>query len=59
MPVQIREIVTEVVLSPEPSAPGGPAGPVAVGDLPEEVVDRIVRRATERVLDGLRREWDR
>jgi hypothetical protein len=52
--VVIREIVTEVVLSPEPPAPTP-----ASRELPDEVVDLIVRRATERVVEVLRREWDR
>ena len=54
MAVVIGEIVTETVLVPPASgaAPDAPAG--ADAD-----VDLIVRRATERVLEVLRREWDR
>ena len=50
MAVVIGEIVTETVLAA--SAPDTAAG--ADAD-----VDLIVRRATERVLEVLRREWDR
>lgn len=56
MAVVIREIVTEVVLTPEPTT-GETAAPA--GEVPEEVVDLIVRRCTERVVEVLRREWDR
>ncbi len=55
MPVVIREIVTEVVLTPEPATGTAPAS----RELPDEVVDTIVRRCTERVVEVLRREWDR
>jgi hypothetical protein len=55
VPVVIREIVTEVVLSPEPETAVRAARP---RDLPDEVVDLIVRRCTERVVEVLRREWD-
>lgn len=58
MPVVIREIITEVALSP--GAPSAPAGAPTTGSSPlsEEELDRVVRRCTERVLDILRREWD-
>lgn len=56
MAVVISEIVTEFVVAPRPDdADNAPAGAAAV---PDEVVDAIVRRATERVLEILRREWD-
>lgn len=53
MAVVIREIVTEVALSPEPSTTAP-----ASREVPDEVVDLIVRRCTERVVEVLRREWD-
>lgn len=70
MAVVIGEIVTEVVLDAAAGAapavgaagtpPGAAAAPVAgSAGLDDEVVERVVRRATERVLDVLRREWDR
>jgi Family of unknown function (DUF5908) len=57
MPVVIREIVTEVVLVPHPTTTTEP--PSAEADLADDAAERIVRRAAERVLDILRREWDR
>jgi len=54
MPVVIGEIITETVVAPQPEE-GRPAGSTA-GDAN---VDLIVRRAAERVLEILRREWDR
>lgn len=54
MAVVIGEIVTETVLAP-PAAESAPATSGS-GDAD---VDLIVRRATERVLEVLRREWDR
>lgn len=54
----IREIVTEVVVSPQDTAAAANPG-MDVQELPDDVVDRIVRRACDRVLDTLRREWDR
>ncbi|WP_168223515.1 DUF5908 family protein [Pseudarthrobacter sp. NIBRBAC000502772] len=54
MPVVIGEIVTEVVVAPpQPQAPPG-----AGTSLDDAVMEPIVRRATERVLEILRREWD-
>lgn len=53
MPVVIGEIVSEVVLS----APADERAAAPASD--EAAVEEIVRRATERVLDHLRREWDR
>jgi hypothetical protein len=54
MAVVIGEIVTETVLAPPAASPA--ADVPAAGDAD---VDLIVRRATERVLEVLRREWDR
>ncbi|MDT9694966.1 hypothetical protein [Streptomyces sp. P17] len=53
MAVVIGQIVTETVLAPataESPPPGEPRG--------EQDMDVIVRRAAERVLEILRREWD-
>lgn len=53
MAVVIGEIVTETVLAPaEPPAAGSSSRTDADLDL-------VVRRAVERVLEVLRREWDR
>ncbi|WP_157536881.1 DUF5908 family protein [Microbacterium sp. Root180] len=54
MAVVIGEIITETVVAPPPEA--GAAASVARD---EADIDAIVRRATERVLETLRREWDR
>ena len=56
MPVLIREIVTEVAMSPaaQDATDATAAGPA----IPEEELERVVRRCTERVLERLRREWD-
>jgi len=51
--VVIGEIVTEVVASPPASAEAASASQS------EADIDAIVRRSTERVLEILRREWDR
>ncbi|MGH9152755.1 MAG: hypothetical protein ACRD03_10240 [Acidimicrobiales bacterium] len=62
MAVVISEILTEVVLkgeTPDGAATPGGAGTAAGGGLPEDAMDAVVRRATERVLEALRREWDR
>jgi hypothetical protein len=63
MAVVISEIVTEVVLTqqvgPGGATAGGTGGSAAGGGLPEDALDAVVRRATERVLEVLRREWDR
>jgi len=56
MPVVIGEIVTEVVVGPAPD-PG--AAVSQAGTLDDAAMDTIVRRAVERVLEVLRREWDR
>ena len=52
MAVVIASIVTETAVAPEPDAPPNSAA------VSEADVDLIVRRATERVLEILRREWD-
>jgi hypothetical protein len=56
MAVLISEIVTELVVAPAEG--GAPAVPGA-GRADDEAVEAIVRRATERVLEVLRREWER
>ena len=55
MPVVISEIVTEVVVAPRTDA-AGPAPDAPLGDADDGA---LVRRAVERVLEVLRREWDR
>lgn len=55
MPVVIGEIVTEVVVAPRTDV----AGPAPEGPLGDAAMEAIVRRAVERVLEVLRREWDR
>ena len=55
MAVVIGEIVTETVLAP-PAAASESATTAGGGEVD---VDAVVRRATERVLEVLRREWDR
>lgn len=56
MAVVIGEIVTETVLAPPADAAGSAAVGSGAGDVD---VDLVVRRAVERVLEVLRREWDR
>ena len=60
MPVVIREIVTEVVVRgpDEPPATTG-AGPVLDAQTAEAQREQVVRQAVERVLEILRREWER
>lgn len=53
MAVVIGQIVTETVMGAVTDA--AVEGATRLGD---DEVDMIVRRATERVLDTLRREWD-
>ena len=61
MPVVITEIVTEVVLSREPgtAGTGGAAAGSSGAGVTADDLDLVVRRATERVLEILRQEWDR
>lgn len=55
MPIQIREIVSEITIAP-PDQPGPPGS--AAGTLDPHIEERIVRRAVARVLEQLRSEWD-
>ncbi len=55
MPVVIGQIVTETVVSAE-SGDGATHPTAGMGD---DAMETVVRRATERVLETLRREWDR
>ena len=53
MAVVIGEIVTETVVAPR-------AEPAAAGAARDDAdLELVVRRAVERVLEVLRREWDR
>lgn len=54
MAVTIGEIITETVVARPPDTVPTPGEPRTDAD-----IDLIVRRATERVLETLRREWDR
>jgi hypothetical protein len=54
MPVTIREVTTEVVLEPDDTGAGEP---VSGGVDEQELVERVARAATERVLEHLRRAW--
>jgi hypothetical protein len=54
MPVYISEIVTESIAPPSSDEAAAPGEQRAETD-----IDLIVRRAVERVLEVLRREWDR
>lgn len=54
MAVTIGEIVTETVVARPSEAQPTPGEPSTDADL-----DVVVRRAAERVLETLRREWDR
>ena len=53
MAVVISEIITETALAPDRTGAATDA-PTSAPDL-----DVVVRRAVERVLEVLRREWDR
>lgn len=59
MPVVIREIVTEVALSASSQERPDATTPGSAQQLSEEELDRVVRRCSERVLETLRREWER
>jgi hypothetical protein len=56
MPVTIREITSEVVLAGEGRTADeeGPAGQGAE----DQLVERVVRRALDRVVERLRMEWE-
>jgi len=60
MPIEIREIVTEVVIRgpDEPASAIATAAPVETR-VAEAQAEALVRQAVERVLDVLRREWER
>jgi hypothetical protein len=57
MPVTIKEITSEVVLAPEreQTAQDADLRPQAR----EELLEALVRQATERVIARLRLEWER
>jgi len=55
MAVVIGQIITEAALAANEQAQ--PAAASGNGD--DAQLDLVVRRATERVLETLRREWDR
>ena len=57
MAVLINQVITEVILGDEQPAAGGRASSVPPAS--DELVEQVVRAATERVLATLRREWDR
>ena len=62
MAVFIREVISEVVLDAGETgtpASSGRADADRDGGRRAASVDEIVRRAAERVLEQLRREWDR
>jgi hypothetical protein len=56
VPVTIGEITSEVVLSRAAAEPPPEGG---TRTEPDELVDQVVRRALERVLERLRLEWER
>lgn len=55
MPVVIKEIVTEVVVT---GADEGASDSSRSGADRDDLADQVVRRAVERVLEILRREWE-
>lgn len=63
MPIIIREIVSEVVLdaaAADGAGPGAGLARTANADASSAIdVEKIVALASERVLEVLRREWDR
>jgi hypothetical protein len=59
MPVVIREITSEVVLTPEEGVEGPPGAGAQRPAGEDELVERVVRRALERVTELLRLEWER
>ncbi|GAA4392368.1 hypothetical protein GCM10023153_11290 [Ornithinibacter aureus] len=58
MAVVIGEVVTETVVA-QTAAAGESASAPASAFVDDAQVELVVRRATERVLETLRREWDR
>lgn len=58
MAVVIGEVVTETAAAP-PETGDATASATASALSDEAQLDLVVRRATERVLETLRREWDR
>lgn len=58
MAVVIGEVVTETVVA-QTAAAGESASASASAVVDDAQVELVVRRATERVLETLRREWDR
>lgn len=59
MAVVIGEVVTETAAAPTGGDANANANATASGMSDEAQLDLVVRRATERVLETLRREWDR
>lgn len=57
MPVTIREITSEVVLAPERGEGRGETADLRPEGR-EELLESLVRQATERVLERLRLEWE-
>lgn len=55
MPIVIGQIITETAAVPTPDA----QATAASGPQDDAQMELIVRRASERVLEQLRREWDR
>lgn len=53
MPIVIREVVSEVILESSETEP------IQLESASEAEVEEIVRRATARVIEYLRREWAR
>lgn len=58
MAVVIGEVVTETVAEQARTDAAGSGRPASAGT-DDAQLELIVRRATERVLETLRREWDR
>lgn len=58
MAVVIGEVVTETVAAQAGAGADRASGPASTSS-DEAQLDLVVRRATERVLETLRREWDR
>jgi hypothetical protein len=53
--IVIGQIITETAAVPRPDAQAAPAS----GQQDDAQLELIVRRASERVMEQLRREWDR